>query len=381
MLNLFATLWHEPRAPDAPGPLRRDWILVAALILLALTEGILSQNLVWRSLSTILIAALALTLPWRRTHPLSVVVAVFGAIALVQVSALALGVHWTGLKSNIFPLLLTYALVRWASGREVIIGIVVLYSAVFFTMAVTVEYTWAEYFGASLFLLFPGALGASLRYRDRAERSGREQVRLSEREQLARELHDTVAHHVSAIAIQAQAGRAQAAIRPEAPLETLKIIEEEASRTLTEMRLIVSALREDGRAERSPAATLADIERLGCDDRCSLPVDVKITGLLDDLNATLASTLFRLTQESVTNAVRHAEGAQTVTVRVTGEESHVHLTVKDDGNYIAQRPPAGLGLQGMTERVDLLGGSLQVGPGELRGWIVQARLPKYGVKL
>ena len=80
-----------------------------------------------------------------------------------------------------------------------------------------------------------------------------DQVRLREREQLARELHDTVAHHVSAIAIRAQAGRVVAAARPEAALDALGVIEEEASRTLAEMRAMVGVLRERREARAGPA--------------------------------------------------------------------------------------------------------------------------------
>lgn len=183
------------------------------------------------------------------------------------------------------------------------------------------------------------ALGAAVRYQDSAQRRAKGQVRIRERERLARELHDTVAHHVSAIAIQAQAGQAVATLHPEAPLEALKVIEEAASRTLIEMRSIVRALRDDGHAERTPAASLADIERLAADDTYPLRIAVTLSGELDDLDTMLASTLFRLTQESVTNAVRHAEGAQSVTVHVTGEPEQVYLSIKDDGNYVEQRHP------------------------------------------
>ena len=90
----------------------------------------------------------------------------------------------------------------------------------------------------------PGALPVELAARER------EQVRLREREQLARELHDTVAHHVSAIAVRAQAGRVVAAADPEAALDSLRLIEAEASRALTEMRTMVGALR-DGEQRRA----------------------------------------------------------------------------------------------------------------------------------
>jgi signal transduction histidine kinase len=377
MSNLLKTLWREPRVPNAFGPVWRDWALAAAVILLAAAEGFFSQDLVWRPLTAGLAVAIAFTLPWRRTHPVPMIVIAFGAIGVVQTSAMLHDVDWRGLYTTVFGLLLPYTLLRWGSGREAFVGLGFL-AVNFATTSLVGNTPWTEILGASLFLLFPATLGASVRYRDSAQRRAKEHVRLRERERLARELHDTVAHHVSAIAIQAQAGRALVATRPEAPLEALEVIEEAASRALNEMRNIVRALRSDGQAHLTPTASVADIERLALDDTYPLQIDVTLSGELNNLDAALAATLFRLTQESVTNSVRHAEDAQSVTVLVTGDTDQVHLTVKDDGNYVAQQPPAGFGLQGMAERVALLGGSMRAGPGELRGWTVEATLPRRG---
>ena len=378
MLHYIATLWREPPAPDPLGPISRDWKLVAIFILIAIGEGVLSEQIAWRIPTIIMTVCQTLTLPWRRVRPLLAVVIVFGSSIAFQISATLTGVDWTGLESSFFPLILVYTLARWGAGYQIVIGLAVIFASVFYTVVATVAgYTWIEFLAATVFMLFPIALGVSVRYLDSAERHAKEQVRMIEREQLARELHDTVAHHVSAIAIQAQAGQAQAALRPEAPLEALKTIEKEASRTLTEMRLIVSALREDESAERSPAATLADIQLLAQNDQNSLRIDVTMNGQLDDIDSTLASTLFRLAQESVTNARRHASEAEAVAIHITGDEQAVHLSVIDDGKMITQTSTNGRGLQGMNERVSLLGGSLTAGPGENRGWSVRATLPKF----
>jgi signal transduction histidine kinase len=379
MSNLLKTLWREPRVPNAFGPVWRDWALSAAVILLAVAEGFFSQDLVWRPLTAGLAVAIAFTLPWRRTHPVPMIVIVFGAIGVVQTCAMLHDVAWRGVYATVFGLLLPYALLRWGSGREAFVGLGFL-AVNFATTSLVRNTPWTEILGSSMFLLFPATLGASVRYRDSAQRRAKEHVRLRERERLARELHDTVAHHVSAIAIQAQAGRALVATRPEAPLEALEVIEETASRALNEMRNIVRALRSDGQAHLTSTASVADIERLALDNTYPLQIDVTLSGELNNLDGALATTLFRLTQESLTNSVRHAEDAQSVTVLVTGDTDQVHLTVKDDGNYVAQQPPAGFGLQGMAERVALLGGSMRAGPGELRGWTVEATLPRRGAE-
>ena len=104
MSNLIETLWQEPCAPDAPGPLRRDWILVVAIILFAGAEGFFSQNVVWPLLSIGLTAVQVSTLPWRRTHPLRMVVIAFGITSVAQIFAFVRGVDWSGFIAGIFVL-------------------------------------------------------------------------------------------------------------------------------------------------------------------------------------------------------------------------------------------------------------------------------------
>jgi signal transduction histidine kinase len=345
----------------------------------ALAEGFFSDNILWRQFSIILTITLTLTLPWRRTYPLLMVTIAFGAKAVLQTVALLYGIQWFGLASNFFVLILPYALLRWGSGREIILGTIVI--AVSITISMIMEQrSWMEALGASLFLIVPATLGIFTRFQDSTNRRINQEARSQERERLARELHDTVAHHVSAIAVQAQAGQILAATRPEAPVEILGIIEEAASKTLKEMRNIVRALRDDTEVDRTPMAKLADIKGLAQDSACPLDVSVTLTGELDDLDTTLESTLYRLAQEAVTNSVRHARGAKSVSVHVIGETDQIRLRVSDDGDYIAQPPPSGLGLRGMAERVELLGGNLHAAPDRPRGWLVDAVLPNHRAK-
>lgn len=380
MLKLFSTIWNDSRAPGATGPLRRDWVLVTVLALVAIIEGSILENVTWRYMTIALTIGVALTLPWRRIHPLKMVIIAFGLSAVVQTIALGLGVDWRGLNCNMFVVIFPYALLRWGSGRESILGVVLI--AVLITPAMIVEqHSWLEILGAGMFILIPAALGATMRYQDRASRSANDRIRLEEREQLARELHDTVAHHVSAIAIQAQAGRALAATQPEAPLEVLGVIEEAASRTLVEMRQIVSTLRENSLSVKAPVATLEDIKRLVQDNAYPLHVTVNFKGKLDEISSAIQSTLFRLTQEALTNAARHAKAARNVNVEVKGDSEKVWLTVIDDGDTISHVPSHGLGLRGMAERVEILGGSIHAEAIKSGGWKVEAILPKYGTWL
>ncbi len=214
---------------------------------------------------------------------------------------------------------------------------------------------------------------------DRAQTRAIAEARLFEREQLARELHDTIAHHVSAIAIQAQAGWTLATSDPEASASTLKTIKAEASRTLTEMRSIVGVLRR-GEDEHGPQKRLSDLERLALNGSQQPPVELEMRGELDDVAPSIQTAVFRIAQEATTNARRHARRATSITIRVEEDNQDVMVTVADDGDasYFDPKSSSGYGLVGMAERASLHGGSLDAGPNRGRGWTVKAVLPKQG---
>jgi signal transduction histidine kinase len=373
------SLWAEPRVPNPPKPQWWDWVLVAAMVPLAAIETVVGEDLVWRPLYLILIVAVAPLLLWRRTYPLATLALAFGLFATVDVAAIVIDVEWEGPGAAGFLVLFPYALFRWGSGREAALGLAIgLVHPVVLGPAAGAPV--GEVVAGTLILLFSAALGAAFRYRNSARVHRGDQAKLREREQLARELHDTVAHHVSAIAIQAQAGRTVAESRPEAVLDALVVVEKEASRALTEMRTIVGALRRGEQSDLTPQPGVADIERLARSTGNAPHVDVTLTGDLDGLPPSVDAALYRLAQESVTNALRHARHATLVHVVVTGDDDGVRLTVWDDGDA---RPPdagssSGFGLLGMAERARLLGGAFEAGPNRAGGWTVHAELPKSG---
>jgi signal transduction histidine kinase len=354
----------------------RDWALVGLLVPIAVLEGLLRTDVTWRPVALPAALLIIASLLWRRTHPLAVVVGVFGVLTLVQLAALVAGAGTVTLSTSACVLILPYALARWGSGREIVLGLaLVVISA---ALGVASSYTVAPAaFAEVLFVLSPAAVGAMVRARALSRLRAQDRVRVREREQLARELHDTVAHHVSAIAVRAQAGRVVAAVDPAAAVDALQIIEAEASRALAEMRLMVGALREGGAAELAPQRGVADIERLARAVSGPPRVEVELSGDLADLRPAVGAALYRLAQESVTNAVRHARHASRVTVLVAADDERVRLTVADDGE-LQGRGGTGYGIVGMTERAMLLGGSLDAGPGPERGWTVAAVLPRAG---
>ncbi len=221
------------------------------------------------------------------------------------------------------------------------------------------------------------ALGVAARSQHDHRRRRLQQAKADERVELARELHDTVAHHVSAIAIQAQAGRALAASRPAASVEALEVIEAEASRALAEIRALVRVLRNQEPAGYAPQSGIADLERLASAATTGPPVEVKLSGDLATLEAAVDAAVFRIAQEAVTNALRHARNATLVEVRVDGGPSFVRLSVRDDGDPGQDRATeSGFGIVGMVERASLLGGTCSAGPDHDRGWLVEATLPR-----
>jgi signal transduction histidine kinase len=378
MRALLRSVWHEPRAPDPPQRVWRDWALVAVLVPLAVLEGVLRPDLPSRAVWVPVAVGLLITLLWRRTRPLLVVAIAFVTTGTIT---LLLGGEQSGLYTLAAMLLLPYALFRWGSGREVVIGATILLVNVGIT-TIPVD-RLPDAIGGVTVLSSSIALGMAFRYRARARIRELDQARLLERERLARDLHDTVAHHVSAMAIRAQAGLATAAATPDAAVDALRLIETEAVSTLAEMRAIVRALRRTqpaDQADRVPNPGIGDVKQLAGPSREGPSVDVEISGDVDDLPPAIGTAIYRLAQESVTNAFRHARDATRVEVRVTTDDTSVRLRVTDDGDVGHARATAssGYGIPGMIERADLLGGTCEAGPNPGRGWTVTAVLPRNG---
>ncbi|WP_448221641.1 sensor histidine kinase [Gordonia iterans] len=374
------SLWAEPRPADPPRRVWRDWALLAVLAAWTLAEAALRDGLMARPLVLAVVLAVLTPLLWRRTHPWAAVVVAFGALIVVDVARIVVGEHG-GLTSSIAGVLvLTYALFRWGSGREAVTGLAIVLVWVAVTN-VADRTSRADAVAAFAFFLCAAALGAAIRYHAYTRTRDIDHAKSREREQLARDLHDTVAHHVSGIVIQAQAGRAVAASHPERATEAFAVIEDAASRTLTELRTMVGVLRTSETADFAPRPGVADLGRLAGRAEGGPRVDVELAGDLDDLSPAVEAALYRLSQESVTNARRHARSATRVSVRIVGDADRVRLTVDDDGASGASGGgSSGYGLVGMRERTTLLGGTFHAGPGADGGWRVRATLPRTDIR-
>lgn len=370
-------MWDEPAVPDPPVRVWRDWLLLAVTVAAAVVEVLVRPDVTWRPVAFALALVLAVATLWRRTHPLAVVIVVFGIALVLALAASAQNAPPFGLYAMAFGLVLPYALCRWASGRDAMIGLA-------FLLVTNAVQQWAvgrpvDVAAGFAFLLTAAALGIAVRFATAARRRQVEQYRLLEREQLARELHDTVAHHVSAIAIQAQAAQVVGRANPDMIDDALRTIESEASRALAEMRAMVGALRDATAPALVPQRGVADLPQLAVGVADSPRVTVNVTGDVAGLPGAVDAAIFRIAQEAVTNALRHARGATRIDVRVVADAAGVHLDVIDDGEpYPSARQDTGFGLVGMAERVALLDGTFAAGPGPDGGWVVAAQLPRRG---
>ncbi len=377
MHGFVRSVWYEPRPADPPVRVWRDWALVGVLVPLAVLEGVLRPDLPWRPFAVAVTVGLVPTLLWRRTRPLAMLAICFVVTGVIPilVTGATLDAYTLG-----YMLMLPYAVFRWGSGREIVAGLGIMLTASGLSALVD-HAALPDVVGPFAVMLATTSLGGVFRYRAGARMRELDQVKLLMREQLARDLHDTVAHHVSAMAIRAQAGLATAASRPDAAAEALRVIEAEAAQALDEMRAIVRVLRRDRPAELTPGLRIAELERLASRGGSHHPaVEVEISGDLDGLSPSVESAVYRIAQEAVTNAVRHARRATRVEVRVAADETAVRLCVRDDGDGGSTRPaaPTGYGIIGMSERANLLGGTCVAGPDHDRGWTVTAVLPRAG---
>jgi signal transduction histidine kinase len=212
------------------------------------------------------------------------------------------------------------------------------------------------------------------RQQDEARRAAAE-----ERVRIARDLHDVVAHHISVIAVQAEAAQEVLAAHPERAERAMATVAETARTALGELRRMLGLLRSD--AGRAPQPDLGAVDELVASVRgAGLAVEVRTTGPARPVDGVVGVTAYRIVQEALTNVLRHAD-ARRACVDLAFDADALVIRVADDGRGPrAARPGAtnggaGQGLVGMRERVTVLGGRLATGPAPDGGFTVEARLP------
>jgi signal transduction histidine kinase len=271
-----------------------------------------------------------------------------------------------------------------------VLGLTLLLCGIWVAMGVdmlrgTDHYGGSDFPWIGALVVTPGVLGIAFGARTRSlhhaearaaelELERREAV-VAERARIARELHDVIAHSVSVMTVQAGAAEEMLKHDPARALEPIRAVQETGRQALVEMKRLVGILRtEDEEIGLAPQPGLADLDRLVRQVRdAGLPVEVKVEGEPRPLPLGVDLSAYRVVQEALTNALKHA-GRATATVTLRYGERDVTIEVADDGAGAPEKD-GGHGLIGMRERIGVFGGTFAAGPRESGGFAVSARLP------
>lgn len=370
-------------------PPRNDVLLAAAVGALAALELWLKPALEpsWAAVPLELAAAAALA--WRRRVPVVTTAFVSVALALETIAGVPI-------QQPLIPLvallIAVYSLVVHAPLERVFAGLAI--TGVALALAVTSQREGVDNFIFGVIWVGGAALvGRFVRSRleearelerrtQRLEREREEQARLAvaeERRRIARELHDVVAHSLSVVVVQAGAAEEMLRRDPERALEPIRSVQETGRTALAEMARLLGVLREYGEEiGLAPQPGLDELSTLVEETRAAgLPVELSIEGEQRPLPLGVELSAYRIVQEALTNARKHAGNARArVTVRYGSDALEVEVV--DDGAGRDNGAVGGFGLVGMRERVAVFGGSLDASPRPTGGFGVHARLPLGG---
>ncbi len=379
--------WQPFRGPFTRWPRLADAVLafVSFGLTLAIWRGDRADDGASLSFIALLLFACGnASLYWRRRHPERM----HGIILATSALAMLFGY----LRGPIFALAISlYNLGRYsADDRKSAISLIAAY-----VLLVVGELAFSGLSSEDLFeLLLPLAFwyaGRRVRARgeylrllqERAEQLEREQLAeaeravAAERTRIARELHDIVAHQVSLMTVQAGAAKTIVNTDPGAAATAMNSVEVAGRQALDELRHLLGVLRPNSEnTERGPQPGRADLPHLIEEiERAGVEVSLAIDDGQYRLPARIELAIYRIVQEALTNVLKHAGPRAHAEVHVQTGERAVSVEIVDDGVGTVRRPGAGHGIAGMRERAQLLGGSLEAGPGERGGFAVIARLP------
>lgn len=385
------------RGTEGPGPRTFLGLAVAAValvpvdVLIATRTTTLTRAVVPMALASI--AALALA----HRRPAWAAVGLAAASTAMSLTARALRsvrvqgalpegwwARWWGWVDTSLPLLTEVfglgalcLLAIWAeTTRRAVIGCGAVLVALVAMGWMRWDTSWSEVLLLGLLVVFAASIAAGiwLRSADARRVAAEDLARQDERLALARDLHDLVAHHMTGIALHAQAAQMVLDEQPDVARRSLVEIEQSVRAALASVRSVVTTLREP--AAYVPTATIDDIVALATKpDAPGLVVRVDLDPAFTALDDAVVATAHRIALEAVSNARRHAIGATLARVHVHVDGGDAVVAVVNDG---APPPPArrqGYGLIGIDERVRALGGTLRFGPVPEGGWALVGRLP------
>lgn len=252
-------------------------------------------------------------------------------------------------------------------------------SAALSGLAVVAAVSLGAYLGSRRDLL--AALRAQVRAAEEAAASRAEQARAEERTRIAREMHDVVAHRISTVALHAGVLTMRPDLDPQQRADTAEVIRDNAQRALTELRDVLRVLRApDAAIAEPPQPSLSDLDDLiGQRRRAGMAIDLSIDPAtpIVHLPGATGRHAYRIVQEALTNAAKHAPGA-TATVTISGAPgTGLRLKVENTAatTTVEATAGSGLGLVGMAERVNVLGGTFSHGATPQDGYRVEVELP------
>jgi signal transduction histidine kinase len=338
----------------------------------------------------VVVAALTVSvaLLFTRDSPFVAPLVVLGAFAVIVWD---LGADAEELGSPFFVVIffIPWCLGAYNSRRRALVGLLVA-EGLGIWANVNFNPTFSDYFFLGLLIACSWAAGVFVGTRSEHARAMAERARLleseqtkaaeravaEERQRIARELHDVIAHSVSVMTVQA--GAVRRLLKPEQEKERLALetVEATGRDALTEMRRLVGLLREQGAMpDFSPQPGLGSIEALLDTVRSAgLPVELEIDGAPRELPPGVDLAAYRVVQEALTNALKYG-GTAHAWVELHWRDGELELEVANDGRGDGAGSGGGHGLAGMRERVALYGGEIESGPRDGGGFVVRARLP------
>ena len=366
-LLAIRAFFHLPYLPTDPFPPAPDgWVLIAAGSVLAPAGCVLLRRRPLPALGLLLAGTYAVTLGLNGL-----------TLGLIHYVAIDIAVGWIAASSDrrrslaalvlAVAVLPVYELTRTGLGRPLV------------ALHDTGRGDWQSWSALALSAVVAWLIGNSVRqnraYTERLTTQAATQAVTAERLRIAREMHDTVAHSIGIIALQAGAAARVTTTQPEAAREAMRAVEREGRETLAGLRRMLVALRAADSEPPVVAAGLGDIDRLAATTTAAgVRVEVRRRGEPRQLPPDIDLSAFRIVQESVTNVVRHA-GTRACRVTLDYREDELALEVTDDGRGHGTVTDTGFGLAGMRERVALLHGEFTAAPRPEGGFRVAARLP------
>ena len=363
-------------------PARQDVVLAAVLFVGAQVQVLLGPADGWALVSEVAVAGVVTaSVAVRRRFPAAVGLLVQGLLTVeglfASLPAGAVSIAW-------FCAL--YALAVWTAWPWFLAGMAFFVASDLAPslgdpegLRAVGDFTAAALIVMVLLRLIVGGRERQLRIAERERDLGAREAVVEERARIARELHDAIAHSVSIMVVQAGAERRVLDPAQHSTREVLRTIEGIGRSALTEMRRLVGMLRSDEGDALLPQPALSDVPALVDQLRdAGFPVELQVDGTPRVLPVGIELSAYRVIQEGLTNALKHADGAH-VSVHVSYGASTLALEIADDGTGPAPVPVpgGGHGLVGIRERVTLYGGALETGQGPHGGFRLRVRLPTH----